>query len=273
MILQFGDSIFEGYTAPLTWGTTTEMDYAQIPIINGKPVIQVTGEKLQEPEFQVLYSDEFCSPKTEIDRLEKYVRNKNVFYLIGGDGVNYGKYVLCSVVKGFSRIDNTGYISQISATLKFLEYNTTRIVTYAGAALSSSNPKPVEPLTPLPSKVGLAQSEIQKGGLIVKSLSSDTKSSTLKFSDIARKCDEAKALFTSANDRIQDTKKVIRRAMDLKDSIQNVKDALTAMKTASQIKSPEDLYAANTVLERSMYHLNGASVPITAFVGSREAGE
>ncbi len=274
MFLQFGDYRFEALKLPLSWTETTGTNYTQVPIIGGKPVVQQTGEKLVEHELSVLLSDEFCVPRTEYEALQYYRRNGIVAQLTGGDGTNYGKYVLTDISKTNMRaVDATGYISAISLNLKFLEYNTaTPVQKQSGEALKSSSPVPVTPLAPLASVATSLQSSITTGTLKTGSISSHTKAASVKYSTITRLCNEANAAWTSVNDQIQNTKKIIRRAKELQNSVTSVKNAIAAVKQAAQAKSFNDLYAANTVLERAVYDANGAGSWVAAFVGSKEGG-
>lgn len=274
MLFQLGDYKFEGLKLPQSWGLTFATNYAQIPIIGGKPVVQKLGEKLVEQDLSVLFSDEFCNPAEELNALQVYRRNGNVLQLTGGDGTNYGRYVITDISQVNERaIDVSGYISAISASIKLLEYNSTSTaVIPTGIALRSNNLRPVTPLTPTLSKAALLQKDITAGRQKSKSIKSHSDQVTVRYNKIVSLCNSAKADFTTANSKVVATKKILSRAADLPNALQGAKNALDQVKAAAQIHSYEDLAAANTTLEVAMYNLDGASAPVAAFMGSREAG-
>lgn len=274
MLLQFGDYVFQGLKLPQSWDIGFETVYAQIPIIGGKPVVQKTGEKLVEQVLTVLFSDEFCNPARELEALQLYRRNGNVHYLTGGDGQNYGRYVITEISQVNERAnDSTGYISAISAVIKLMEYNTTAsTVKPEGVALASNK---ITPVVPKPASLFQAadlQLALTAGKTDVKNVGSLAKSLTVNYNKIVSLCTSAKAAFTSANAKVQQTKKIIDRATDLQLAIQNTSNAIEDVKAAAQIENLDDLLAANTVLERAMYNMDAAGAPVAAFIGSREAG-
>jgi len=274
MLLQFGDYVFEGLKLPKSWDISFATVYAQIPIIGGKPIVQKTGENLVEHTLFVLFSDEFCNPTKELEALQLYRRNGNVHYLTGGDGQNYGRYVITEISQVNERAnDSTGYISAISASIKLLEYNTTAsTVKPEGIALTSSN---LTPIVPKPASLFQAadlQLALTEGKTGVKNIGSLAKRATVKYNRIVSLCTSAKEAFTSANAKVQQTKKIIERATELPLAIQNANNALEDVKAAAQIENLNDLLAANTVLERAMYNMDAAGAPVAAFIGSREAG-
>jgi len=274
MLFQLGDYVFEGLKLPQSWGLSFATNYAQIPIIGGKPVVQKLDEKLVEQEFTVLFSDEFCVPVDEINALQKYRRNGNVLPLTGGDGQNYGKYVITEISQTNARAnDSTGYISAIEATIKLLEYNTTAsTVVNDGLALRTKNLKPLLPKQPTLFQAADLQVDLTKGLQASKNISDGAKKSTVKFAHISKMCTDAKGYFETANDKVQLTKKIYDRAVSLPESLQIAGNALADVKAAADIQDLTDLLSANVALERAMYNLTSASAPVAAFIGSREAG-
>jgi phage protein U len=274
MLFQLGDYVFEGLKLPQSWSISFATNYAQIPIISGKPVVQKLGEKLVEHDLSVLFSDEFCTPLDEINSLQAYRRNGNVLQLTGGDGQNYGRYVITEISQVNERAnDATGYISAISASIKLLEYNSTATTSVnAGIALKRNNITPIAPKTPSLTQSADLQKSLSKGIEKANSASAGAKSLDPAFDRIAKLCAQAKASIVEANNKIQQTKKILSRAAEFQTCAQIAGNALEDVKAAAQVHSLSDLTAANTVLERAMYNLTGAAAPISAFIGSREGG-
>lgn len=274
MLFQLGDYVFEGLKLPQSWGIGFGTNYAQIPIIGGKPIVQKIGEKLVEHDFTVLFSDEICEPTTELNALQVYRRNGNVLQLTGGDGTNYGRYVITEISQVNERAnDATGYISAISASIKLLEYNSTSTtVTPIGLALKSKNLKPITPKTPTLFPAASLQKDVTRGIQAASSIGTGAKSTTVKYTKIVGLCTEAKAAFVSANTKVEETKKIIARATNLQTCLQIAANAVEDVKAAASISNLSDLLAANTALEMAVYNLTGASATVAAFIGSREAG-
>ena len=272
MLFQLGEYKFEGLKLPLSWGLNYATNYAQIPIIDGKPVVQRLNEKLVEQELSILLSDEFCNPKTELNALQVYRRNGNVLQLTGGDGTNYGKYVITEISVVNERADQTGYISAISAAIKLLEYNASSTEIQTGEALTSRNPTAMTPIAATLSPAMSLSADISKGLQKANSLKSHSSAAVLKYKKIMNTCDNAKANFDSANKKITEAKKIYSRATELQISIENVKGAVLQIRNAANIQNPSDLLSANNDLEAAIYQLNGANAPLAAFVASREAG-
>lgn len=274
MLFQLGDYVFEGLKLPQSWGISFATNYAQIPIIGGKAIVQKLGEKLVEHDLAILFSDEFCNPTDEINALHKYRRNGNILQLTGGDGQNYGRYVITEISQVNERaIDATGYISAISASIKLLEYNSTSTTAVnEGIALRSKNLKPIAPKTATLFQAANLQKDITKGLQAANTITSDAKKTTLKFAKISRMCTDAKAFLVSANNKVQETKKIRDRVTSLPEYLQAAGNALEDVKAAASIHNVDDLLAANTVLERAMYNVTGASAPVAGFIGSKEAG-
>jgi phage protein U len=275
MFLSFGDFIFEKLVLPQSWSQTYETIYSQVPIIGGKPIVQGTGEKLIEPEISCFLASEFCDIKKTKALIQGYRERGVVHTLLGGDGIDYGKFVIVSIGESYNRsYDSNGFVSGVSLAIKFLEYNSNETSEdKTGLVVTSQSPRPQEPIQPIPSIPISLSKDMQEATLATASISKASKSSTPKYTQIVKACDNANAVWTSVNNKVQDTKKIIRRAADLKDSVDNVKSALAAVKQASQAKNLHDLYAANTVLERAVYHANSAGVPVAAFVACRETGK
>jgi len=275
MLFQLGNYKFEGLKLPLNWGMNFATNYAQIPIIGGKPVVQKLGEKLVEHDLSILFSDEFCNPKQELDALQAYRRNGSVLQLTGGDGTNYGKYVITDLSAINERAnDSTGYISAISCSIKLLEYNSATVEdTQKGEALSSNKLTPMAPRLPGLSKPALIQKDLSDGKSKAKGIKKLSESAVKNYNKIMDMCTEAQTVFDNANSRIKKAEKIYQRTAALQYSIQDVKGALASIRSAANLKSVPDLLSANNDLEIAMYQLNGANAPLAAFVASREAGQ
>ena len=172
MFLQLGTYKFEGIKLPQSWNRSRETIYGQIAIIGSKPVVQNVGEKLEEIELGIFLSSEFCTPKSELEALHSIRIRGVVSNLVDGTGKNYGKFVITSIQEDIVNALPDGYITDISATLRLLEYNTTdSLVKQTGKAFANSNPVATLPLVPIKTPMVLIVTSMKQGSDISKQVS------------------------------------------------------------------------------------------------------
>ena len=263
-MITLGTYKFEGVNLPQSWSTTRETQYAQIPIINGKPVLQNTGESLKEIEIGILLSLDFCKPRTELDKLELSRINGEVLQCIDDTGYNLGRYVIRTIKDVNEQLLINGYPSLISLSITLLEFNG-QVSDAPGESLNISQ----VPLSQ--TSVGLSINEDLNEGM--KPIEVPTSPTMGMYKKISKLAQSAQDSFERANEKIENTKKIIYRAKDVVDRIQDCKEALETVKNAADINNLDDLLAANTKLESANYQLKGASAPLAAFIACREGGE
>ena len=297
MFLQLGTYKFEVGTLPQSWSNSKETLYGQVAIIGGKPVVQQVGEKLEEIELSIFLSSEFCTPKTELEALHA-IRTKGVVsQLVDGTGRNYGKFVITSINEDNINALPDGYVTDSSATLHLLEYNTTDSLTLRkGKALSTSKPIAVVPLVPLQSPTMGIMVSMKAGNNISNQLSQQIakgQMSSGKLSEIQSKSAKAISSYNQITAKIDaKSKLVLRGATTVKSKINETNATLTNINILSgklklatdQIKNTPgavlgadslqdyvDLANNGNQLSGLMYSLNIASSPFAAVVGSRES--
>jgi phage protein U len=273
MFLQLGIYKFEGIKLPQVWNGSYATNYAQIPIINGKPVIQKTGEKLIEFDITAEFKDEFCIPADEVKALQLSRINGEILQLTGGDGTNYGRYLITDITTINTRASDNGYISAITCSIKLLEYNTTATtLQQTGLALESSAPTeeiPIASITPLSGQIN---NNINTGIIKSNEINSQTTASTINYARISTLANDVVTSFDEANSQINETEKIAYRAADLQTTLTDAAAAAQAVKDAADIEDLNDLASANDNLQIAVYSLKGANAPLVAFIGSREGG-
>lgn len=275
MFLQLGDYSFESIKLPQSWNESTETSYVEIPIINGKPVLQRTGEKLIEHDIIVELRDEFCKPEQDYNALQIYRRNGTILQVTSGNGINFGRYVITTISKTVLRASDNGYVSAMQLAIHLKEYNTTKTTTeQTGAALKNNSPVEEQPLKPLKSLPISLSNDIDTGVIKSSEISNSAKkTSNPNYQKISSLATDAVNAFDSANTKIVQTEKIVYRAVALRNSVTACKDAANAVKVASDIHDYASLMSANDNLEVSVNFLKGAAAPVAAFVGSREGGK
>jgi phage protein U len=147
MFLTFGNITFQGIKLPQTFESSFETNYGQIPIIASKPVVQGTGEKLDEHDLTAYFHIDFCTPRTEVNVLQTMRKAGTVSYLVDGTGKNYGRFVITTLQESKVTCLNDGYETSITIQIHLLEYNTNAsMIKQTGSALVSQNPVKEEPV-------------------------------------------------------------------------------------------------------------------------------
>ena len=278
MFLTFANITFQGIKLPQSWDGSFETNYGQIPIIGSKPVVQGTGEKLDEYDITALFHIEFCTPRAEMHALQKVRKGGIVDYLVDGTGKNYGKFVITTLSESKVVCLDNGYPTAITCQIHLLEYNTNAsFIKQTGSALVSQSPVPIAAI-PLKQSTGLSIAESVKSGQISSarlqaSIAANPAPSNGMYTKIAATADSAKSSFMQANTKVEATKKIAFRAINLSNSITMVNSALDDIKAAAAVKNPNDLLTANNKLTDSLYYMNKSYAPVAAFIGSREGGE
>lgn len=112
--------------APLTGPTAHSYDrtatFAQHGPTRGKPVLQEIGEELDRKDFSFFFSEEFCTPVTELAKLEAAFATKSPLPLVLGNGAFNGKrYVVESLIVTIIKTDLVGLPVRIEASISLLE--------------------------------------------------------------------------------------------------------------------------------------------------------
>ena len=285
MFLTFANITFKGIKLPQSIDGSFETQYGQIPIIGSKPVMQGTGEKLDEFDITALFHIEFCTPREEMDALQTVRKNRTVDNLVDGTGRNLGKFVITTISESVETALENGYPTAISCSIHFMEYNTNAVSSkQTGTALSSQNPVPEAVITAKGSSyiyakpVALSINEDMIAGKtsvdrLNASIVSNPNPSVGMYKKIGELATSAKASFQSANDKVEATKKIVYRAINLRNSYTMIISAIDEIKAAANSKNANDMLTANNKLSDSILFMDKSYAPVAAFIGSREGGE
>jgi len=298
MFLQLGTYKFEGIKLPQSWNRSRETLYGQIAIIGSKPVVQNVGEKLEEIELGIFLSSEFCTPKSEMEALHSIRTRGVVSNLVDGTGKNYGKFVITSIQEDIVNALPDGYITDISATLRLLEYNTTEsLVKQTGKAFVNSNPVATLPLTVIKTPMVLIVTSIKHGTDISKQISTQIAKGQMSAGKLNRLQQSAQSAidnFNVATSKIDNARKMIQRgstqvhmalnqatgtltnikilASRIQIATEQINSIPGAILGADSLQDYADLMNNGELLSSGVYALNIASTPFAAVIGSREGG-
>jgi len=102
--------------------------HAEIPIMNGKPQSQFSGEELEEVSLELQFAAELGhNPRMEIDRLEAMARRGEAHYLVlGGRPVGRNPFKIVKWPQEWIRFRGTGRLAELKGTVQFREFEPPR---------------------------------------------------------------------------------------------------------------------------------------------------
>lgn len=121
-----GDVAFEVSTERImTWHDCvrdTKMNYAQHDVIEGKARLQRLGMGLEEISLAITLDANFCTPESEMRKLDRMQQSGKAYRLILGGRI-FGKFVIDGKTENRVRTDPRGrpMVAYVQLTLK--EYN------------------------------------------------------------------------------------------------------------------------------------------------------
>ena len=269
IFLQLGKYKFEGIKLPQSWSSSKETKYSEIPIINSKPILQKTGETLEELEFGISLSSQFCNPAKELSKLNYSRSIGEVLQLVDGKGVNYGSFVIKTISSVNETCLSDGTPTRINASIALVEYIGEKIIDKKGIALKSNEPT-IQ--IPRPQGITLAPSVMNKikAGTLKSNFTIPTTPTQGMLNKIKKTTDEIWNDFGDAMTLIQKSQKLVRKTSNLVASLkksQTSSKILGAYITAGDIAK---LPAAKTSLDTNIREVKRNSTILAAIIGSRE---
>ena len=122
MYASLGDIVFQTLVSFDALSDRRETRYSQLPLINGKPNLQRTGESLIEFSMGISFHVAFCNPENEYLKLNTARINGNILSFIYGNGFNEGDYVITNIERTINQTDKVGNFVEITCTVSLLEY-------------------------------------------------------------------------------------------------------------------------------------------------------
>lgn len=122
MYAQLGSIIFQGLIGFRSLDHQAEANLVELPLIDGKPLLQKVGDNLDKISFDVLFHVAFCDPEAQISALDNARRNGNVLPFILGNGRNLGDFVVRSTNTSQKQTDANGNIREATVSVELVEY-------------------------------------------------------------------------------------------------------------------------------------------------------
>lgn len=112
----------DALTGPVGQSISRTNTFAQYDVTRGKPVLHEIGEELDTQSIDFFFSEEFCSPETEKNKLEVAFALKTPMPLLLASGSYFGKlYVVDTLDLTITKYNRSGGIVRVEATIALLE--------------------------------------------------------------------------------------------------------------------------------------------------------
>lgn len=122
MYAQLGNIKFQGLVSPTSLEKSTEANYAQHEVIDGKARLQRVGDALDTITLEMMLHVAFCNPEVELKKFEDAKNEAEVLPYINAAGDFLGNYVIKSIIRNDQDQDKNGQIVQTELTIELLEF-------------------------------------------------------------------------------------------------------------------------------------------------------
>lgn len=96
--------------------------FARHETLGGKPVLQRTGDELDELTIELAFHDYYCDPEAELKKLDAARLAAKALPLVWGNGVVEGSFVIESLRIVQQGATQYGKVISLSATVKLVEF-------------------------------------------------------------------------------------------------------------------------------------------------------
>lgn len=283
MYSQLGNIVFKGLKGYRAFQSTRETNFAQHPVIEGKPKLQRVGTNLEELALSIQFHASFCTPETEIAAMESARASATVLPFVSGTGEYFGTFVIKSLRKTMEELGTDGSIKFCTVEIELLEFATSDPLSSAnlaaklgGIANAFNKPLQVTPIARLQSEAAT----ISKPLTSAKSLASAAGGYMNKAKQVAsqaahygRKAQESlksmRQQLDEANTAITNAKEVYQSAARMKQAIAETQGALSATLQALEGGSLDDALVANRSLQLAVSRSSAASSEVVNITATR----
>lgn len=280
MFAQLGNHKFEGLKTPLSFNESKGVSYSEIPLVNDKAVIQPTGRELDSITLTVQYAVDFCNPDAEIAALEKSMNDYEILPFILGDGTIKGRFVITDVQKNILRTSMKGATELATVTVSLLEKTGEPTEINKGEALASRLPVPASPALPVTTPangiagdIAAGKNKVNRMKAVLAKVKKGTSSMRSGTRQVRKLANETKQVYGTAKTKVENTKKIIKRAGKLPTSLSEV---MTYAENLAKLDDVTDV----SVLEKNIMQLSesadkvaGDAAPVAAFSATKEGGK
>lgn len=123
MFAQLGDIEFDLIAYLDGFNTWRKIDYAEHPIIEGKPKLQYIGESLETVAIRLSFHASFCDPEAELEALKDAASQYAPLAFIFANGVYKGKYVIEDIRDEVQQTFDDGTVIAVTVEVNLKEWD------------------------------------------------------------------------------------------------------------------------------------------------------
>lgn len=117
-----GDIGFGKLASPTGFDAKLAISYSEHQVIEGKPLLQYTGDGLGEIGLNFLFHADFCQPQQVWDDLVTLATSHKAFSLSQGNGLVLGKFVITDISRTTTYAAEDGTLYAFECKLSLKEY-------------------------------------------------------------------------------------------------------------------------------------------------------
>ena len=122
MFLLLGSIGFGKLQSPTGFEGKLAISYAEHQVIEGKPLLQYTGDGLGEISLSFLFHADFCDPQAVWDDLVTLATSHKAFPLSQGNGLLLGQFVIADISRTTTYAADDGTLYGFECKLSLKEY-------------------------------------------------------------------------------------------------------------------------------------------------------
>lgn len=122
VFLIIGDIGFGRLISPTGIESKQSFSYAEHQVIEGKPLLQYTGDGLTDISLAFLFHADFCKPQVIWDALVEMATSHKAFPLCQGNGLLLGRFVIADISRTTTYAGDDGALYAFECKLTLREY-------------------------------------------------------------------------------------------------------------------------------------------------------
>jgi hypothetical protein len=271
MYAQIGNIALENQTGFESFSHEKGASIPEHAVIDGKPRLQKTGNKLDKITFAINLHIGFCVPEDVIVLFEKYVINSTPVPITLGTGRFLGNFILTDIKKNVVQTNASGKIIECKIEIPALEWvGKTSFTKKTPTSVVTSNP-PVISKVPVPVPVAgqLAGNVRDSQNLAVevennlKVADSNPAKKNQKFKDTLFKIQQIEDKLKGAYEITANVFLLVNEAQNLRNRINQTRNALANLKSFCDIQDIEGAKQANRDFQGAMRQTGNVTAPFT----------
>lgn len=234
MYAQLGNIIFDGLFTFSSMSRTETARYAEIALLDGKAVLQRTGDELTTVSLSFNLHKAFTEPRDAIQQFRDYRESGEVVELVDGTGASYGFYVVVTVTTTPIRMASAdGRLDHANLTVSLSEsYDPNRVSSEIQNLKSKAvaieengaTPVPISTPEPVPAAFVVVEFQAAKSNVTyavsdIEDAQNDAARRDSLLQKAAEKAKKAKSSAEKAIAKIQDTQTLAATAPNLESDL------------------------------------------------------